>query len=106
MPTPTPTPTPTNPNIPNNPSPNPLPPVPLDPRGTPVIPQTPLVMAPHVIFNNGATSYYTGFSTISSAICQDRNVAAYYVPCANSKALYCWGSTTKCGYYKCVRFGW
>jgi len=102
-PVPTPTPIPTTPIDPGtgNPLP-PLQPVPLDPVGNPIIPRTPIVVVPHVILNNGVVSYYTG--RVSSAICQDPNVKAYYVPCPTNNGLYCWGP--KCGYFTCVRWGW
>ena len=94
-PTPTPTGTP-------NPVPSPLPPVPLDRSGTPIIPRTPVVYAPHVIFNSGATAYYRG--TVSSDICLDWNVKAYYKPCqTDPNGLYCFAPS--CGYFTCVRRG-
>ena len=99
-PVPTPTPAPTNPGTGNPPPP--LQPVPLDPVGNPIIPRTPIVPVPHVILNNGTVSYYTG--VVSSAICQDPNVKAYYVPCPTDNGLYCWGP--QCGYFTCVRWGW
>lgn len=102
-PVPTPTPIPTTPTDPATGKPlPPLQPVPLDPVGNPIIPRTPIVVVPHVILNNGVVSYYTG--RVSSAICQDRNVKAYYVPCPTNNGLYCWGP--KCGYFTCVRWGW
>lgn len=101
-PTPTPTPTPPDVPVPGQPNPVPMPnPIPLDPRGTPIIPRTPVVVAPHVIMNTGTVFSYSG-GRISSSICQDVNVHAYYVPCANS-GLYCFGP--KCGYFVCQRWG-
>ena len=105
IPTPTPTPTPV-PDVPGQPNPVPMPnPIPLDPRGTPIIPRTPVVVVPHVILNTGVVFVYSGVTKLSSSICRDTNINAYYVPCANS-GLYCWAP--QCGYFVCQRwsFGW
>jgi hypothetical protein len=106
VPTPPPQdPNPSTPQDPSSPTPTnpellPLPPVALDQSGDPIIPRTPVVDAPHVIFNSGATAYYSG--TVSSNICQDRNVKAYYKPC-DPNGLYCF-FTPSCGYFTCTTF--
>lgn len=99
-PIPSSTPTPTTPT-PNNPIPISNP-VPLDPRGVPIIPNTPVTTAPHIILKTGIVSVYRG-GTLSSEICRDPNIHAYYIPCANSGSLYCW--EPQCGYFVCQRWG-
>lgn len=107
-PTPPTSPTPTEappPNVPDQPAPMPMPnPLPTDQRGVPIIPRTPIIASPHVIMNTGTVFVYNGGANLSSAICRDTNIKAYYVPC--NSGLYCFAP--KCGYFVCKRwgFGW
>lgn len=93
-PTPTPTPTPSN---------GQLPPVSLDVDGIPIIPQAPITTTAHVIMTDGSVLVYRGW--VSSVICFDSRITAYYKPCPTG--LYCWStpavSQQQCGYFICNR---
>jgi hypothetical protein len=89
-PTPSPTPTP----IPSN---GQLPSVQIDANGDPIIPQTPIVSTAHIVMTDGSARIYTGW--VSSLICFNSRVVAYYKPC--DTGLYCWTPATQCGYILC-----
>ena len=99
--------TPTPPTEPSTPTPTPsngqLPSVELNGEGIPIIPQAPITTTAHVIMTNGNVMVYRGW--ISSGICFDSRITAYYKPCANG--LYCWSTPAtqqqQCGYFICNR---
>lgn len=103
QPIPTPTPTPTS-----SPSPNPIPtpaPIPLDRYGNPIIPVTPVVLAPHVILDTGVVVIVRN-EVLTAQICAEADVTAYYVPCSDT-GLNCWGwfkPAVTCGYFICQRW--
>jgi hypothetical protein len=69
----------------------------------------PIVPVSHVVLNSGVVVLYQG-KEMTSNICRDTDVYAYYISCGNeSGGLYCWEwfkPTPQCGYFICQRWSW
>ena len=72
--------------------------VPLDIRGTPVLPANPIVPVNHAILTNGEVIVLDPTYNVTS-VCADISVVAYYKACATYLSL----CRESCGYFVCRR---